>query len=128
MQEARALLHHALQIYESAFGPNHPDLASNYSNLATVESALGDNRGAVALFDRAIEIQERLVNQAGRWELAHDLAILHANLGIVQRDAGELVGARANLHRGHELQEIGLQSDPSVPFIKNVTGHFKTSH
>ena len=35
---------------------------------------LGDKRGAVALYEQAIEIRERLVNQEGRRELAGDLA------------------------------------------------------
>ena len=39
--------------------------------------ALGDNQAAVGLFDRAIEIRERLVNVEGRRELADDLANLH---------------------------------------------------
>ena len=40
---------------------------------------LGDNRAAVGLYDRAIEILERLVNVEGRRELANDLATLYMN-------------------------------------------------
>ena len=40
---------------------------------------LGDNRAAVGLYDRAIEIRERLVNVEGRRELANDLATLYGN-------------------------------------------------
>jgi len=34
-------------------------------NKAVTVSALGDNRGAVSLYDQAIAILERLVNQEG---------------------------------------------------------------
>ena len=42
---------------------------------------LGDNRAAVGLYDRAIEIRERLVNVEGRRELANDLATLYIEQG-----------------------------------------------
>ena len=38
-------------------------LAMAYMNKAVALSALGDKRGAVALYDRAIEIRERLVSR-----------------------------------------------------------------
>ena len=44
-------------------------------NKANAVRALGDNHGAVALYDQAIAIRERLVNQEGRRELANDLAL-----------------------------------------------------
>ena len=43
-------------------------------NKAIAVRNLGDNRAAVALYDRAIEIRERLVNVEGRHELANELA------------------------------------------------------
>ena len=52
-----------------------------YLNKADAVSALGDNRGAVALYDQAIAIRERLVNQEGRRELVGDLAQLKAYRG-----------------------------------------------
>ena len=39
-------------------------------NKANAVRALGDHRAAVELFDQAIAIRERLVNQEGRRELA----------------------------------------------------------
>lgn len=43
-------------------------------NKAVAVRALGDNRAAVELCDRAIAIRERLVHQDSRRELAGDLA------------------------------------------------------
>ena len=43
-------------------------------NKGIAVKILGDNRAAVGLYDRAIEIRERLVNVEGRRELAKDLA------------------------------------------------------
>jgi hypothetical protein len=43
-------------------------------NKANALSGLGDKRGAVTLYDQAIAIRDRLVNQEGRRELQGDLA------------------------------------------------------
>ena len=45
-----------------------------YMNKAIAVRDLGDNRQRSVLYERAIEILERLVNVEGRRELANDLA------------------------------------------------------
>ena len=47
------------------------------SEAAFVHETADDSSGALALYDRAIEIRERLVNVEGRRELANDLATLY---------------------------------------------------
>ena len=62
----------------SRVGANWPTTSATlYMNKANAVRILGDNRAAVALYDRAIEIRERLVNVEGRRELANDLATLY---------------------------------------------------
>jgi hypothetical protein len=58
-------------------------------NKAIAVSTLGDDRGAVALYDQAIAIRERLVNQEGRRELVGDLARLKTYRGEILITLGE---------------------------------------
>jgi TPR repeat protein len=62
-------------------------------NKACVVCSLGDNRGAVALYDRAIDIWGRLVNGEGRRELANDLAAAYMNKASEVSDLGDNHGA-----------------------------------
>ena len=49
------------------------DLATLCHDAASVHETVDDSSGALALYDRAIMIRERLVNVEGRGELANDL-------------------------------------------------------
>ena len=60
-------------------------MANCYMNKAIAVTALGNNRGAVELYDRAIEIRERLVHEEGRRELANDLAWCYKDKAIAVR-------------------------------------------
>ena len=71
-------------------------------NKALAVSALGDNRAAVGLYDRAIEIRERLVHQEGRWELANDLAMAYMNKAIAVSALGDHRAALALYDRAIE--------------------------
>ena len=64
-------------------------LAAAYMNKASAVSVLGDKITAVALYDRAIEIRERLVNRIGRSEVADDLATAYMNKAVAVRDMGD---------------------------------------
>ena len=64
-------------------------LAWVYERKANAVSDVGDVRGAVVLYDQAIAIRERLVNQEGRRELVGDLARLKAYRGETLIALGE---------------------------------------
>ena len=67
-----------------------PDqLAGTYHNKASAVHALGNYRAAVELYDRAIKIRERLVNQEGRRELANDLAATYTSKAHAVGDIGD---------------------------------------
>ena len=55
------------------------DLARVFYNAANVHVTIDDVSGALALYDRAIEIRERLVNVEGRRVLANALASFYIN-------------------------------------------------
>jgi serine/threonine protein kinase len=73
----------ARRIYERLIKGGRKDLADGLAALcqqaAFVHGTSGDSSGALALFEQAIEIHERLVNVEGRRDLADDLARLYAN-------------------------------------------------
>jgi tetratricopeptide (TPR) repeat protein len=56
---------------------------------ANTEHALGDARSAVAPFDRAIALYERLINDEGRPELARDLAATFTSKALAMRARGD---------------------------------------
>jgi hypothetical protein len=64
-------------------------------NKATAVSALGDERAAVALYDQAIAIRERLVLREGRSELQGDLARVVAGRAETLLRLGDRQRARA---------------------------------
>jgi len=68
-------------------------------NKAIHVEDLGDRRGAVALYDRAIAILEPLVEQDGRRELKGNLAKALAYRARTQLWLGEIGLARADARR-----------------------------
>ena len=68
-------------------------------------TALGDNWGAVALFDQAIGIFERLVNQEGRCELANNLASVYQNKAVTLKVLGDNSGAVALYDQAIKIRE-----------------------
>jgi tetratricopeptide (TPR) repeat protein len=58
---ARAAYERALAIDERAFGPDHPNVATDVNNLGSVLQDLGDLAGARAAFERALRILEKFL-------------------------------------------------------------------
>src|SRR5262249_6937269 len=57
---ARLLYMRALAIREQVLGPEHPDTAKSYNDLALLLRAQGDLTGARPLFERALAIREKV--------------------------------------------------------------------
>jgi tetratricopeptide (TPR) repeat protein len=81
------------------------DLANLCNNAAFVHETADDSSGALALYDRAIEILERVVNSEGRHELANDLAGLYQNKAVAVGDLGDYRAAVALYDRAIEICE-----------------------
>ena len=58
-------------------------------NKANAVYGLGDMRSAATLYDQAIAIRERLINEEGGRELANDLAMAYMNKAIAVCDFRE---------------------------------------
>jgi DNA-binding SARP family transcriptional activator/tetratricopeptide (TPR) repeat protein len=105
---ARTALERALAIDERALGPEHPDVASDLSNLSLVLWNLGDLTGARAALERALAIDER--------DLGPDhpyISIDLNNLGLVLKALGDLAGARAAFERALAIDEQAHGPDHS---------------
>src|SRR5206468_10236144 len=74
-------------------------------NKAVAVEDLGDNRAAVGLYDRTIEIRERLVNVEGQRELANGLATAYMNKGNAVKNLADNRAAVGLYDRAIEIRE-----------------------
>jgi tetratricopeptide (TPR) repeat protein len=104
--EARELLRRAIAIQEKVFGPDHPNLAGFYNNLALLEHYLGNLTDARELLQRAIAVGEKAMEPD-----YPTLAIRYSNLAMVESDIGNLIEARNLARRAIDIQEKIFQPD-----------------
>jgi len=105
--QAKAVLERALAIDEAAFGPHHPNVATDV-NL----------EGARAHYERALAIDEAAFGP-DHPNVARDVN----NLGSVLRDLGDLDGARAAYQRALSIDEAAFGPDhPNVATDVNNLG------
>ncbi len=113
--KAKIVFEKTLAIGETAYGANHPVVATRLNNLGLVLKALGDLEGARAHYERALAIDETAYG-ANHPEVATDLN----NLGLVLQALGDLEGARAHLERALAiLREFLVEEHPSVVTVRN---------
>jgi tetratricopeptide (TPR) repeat protein len=78
-------------MFESLSPEERPEgLAAAYQAMANVLAQAGNLPAAISLYDKSLDIAERLVNQENRWELAEDLAGLYHGKASATFDAGKL--------------------------------------
>ena len=136
--EAEPLYRRALEIWESALGPWHPDVAAGLGNLADFYHERGREAGAETLYRRALAIEEKVfgpdspqaaVTAANLAQVCHargrnseseklyrrSLAVLERSFGPddrrVQRvwiDYAALLGPAGRRGRGGKAQAEGL--------------------
>lgn len=87
---ARECLERAVKLYEAAYRPYYPKVATVVNNLGNVLQDLGDLEGARVAFERALQIDAKIYG-TDHPKVAIDIN----NLGLVLRDLGDLEGARA---------------------------------
>jgi tetratricopeptide (TPR) repeat protein len=115
---ARAAYERALAIDEAAFGPDHPNVATDVNNLGGVLRDLGKLAGALAAYERALAIDEAAFGPDHR-NVARDVN----NLGRVLNDLGDLAGARAAYERALAIDEAAFGPDhPKVAIRVNNLG------
>jgi tetratricopeptide (TPR) repeat protein len=111
---ARQAYERALRIDEDAFGPDHPNVATDVNNLGLVLKDQGDLAGARQTFERALRIDEAAFGP-DHPEVATDVN----NLGMVLQDLGDLAGARQAYERALAILEKFLSPDhPNIQIVK----------
>jgi tetratricopeptide (TPR) repeat protein len=82
----------ARRMYERLIKAGRKDLENELATLchhaAFVHETSDDSSGTVALYDRAIEIRERLVNVEGQRELSDDLVTVYVNKALAVSHLG----------------------------------------
>lgn len=134
--EAIPLAERALQIRETALGPNHPDVANSLNNLAALYEAQGLYTDAEPLYKRALAIYEKtfgannpnvataLNNLARLYEIQGRYAdaetLLKRSLAINEKARGsntaEVLNNLANLY-----QDEGRYADAEPLFKRSLT-------
>jgi tetratricopeptide (TPR) repeat protein len=115
---ARAAFERALRMDEAAFGPDHPQVATDVNNLGLALRDLGDLAGARQAFERALRIWEAALGSEHP-----QVATAVNNLGSVLHALGDLAGARAAYERALRIWEAALGSEhPQVATAVNNLG------
>lgn len=102
-EEAERLLRHALEVLTRELGPDHPEVAGAWNNLA---STLSDLDEAAAAYSRALEAKERTL---GKMHPA--LAITLNNLAVNARKRGRVDEAERLYRRALEILEGRVEPD-----------------
>ena len=117
--EAAELFVQALRIAETAYGPDHPDVATRLNNLALILRDLGEPEQARPLAERALHIDETTHG------LDHPaVAIDLSNLAVILQDLGQLEQARPLAERAVHIAENRFdQNHPRVRLYRdNLAG------
>ena len=99
------------RIDERAYGPDHPNVASDVNNLGSVLQALGDLAGARAAYERALRIDERAYGPD------------HPDVATRRQQPGECAAGPGRPGRGAGGVRAGpapSTSGPTAPTIPNV--------
>ena len=99
----------ARRVYERLVKGGREDLKNDLATLchdaAFVHETADDSSGALAVYDQAIEIRERLVNVERRRELANDLAMLYMNKANAVGNLGNELAAVRLYDQAIEIRE-----------------------
>ncbi len=116
--EARAAYERALKVAETAYGADHPDVATRLNNLGNVLHDLDDLAGARDCFERALKIDEAAFGPDHP-----KVAVRANNLGSVLRALGDPARARDCLERALLIDETAFGSaHPNVAIDLNNLG------
>ena len=106
LKAARCFASLALTLRLQTLGPQHPDVATSYNNLATVLGYQGDLKQAKEYHERALDIRLQKLGPQHP-----DVATSYRDLATVLRDQGDLKQAKEYHERALDirLQTLGPQ-------------------
>jgi len=106
LSEAEPLMRRALEIDEKAYGPEHPDVATDLNNLALLLKNTNRLSEAEPLMRRALHIDEKALGPEHP-----DVAIDLNNLALLLQDTNRLSEAEPLMRRALEIREKALGPD-----------------
>jgi tetratricopeptide (TPR) repeat protein len=116
--QALPLLCDALAIHEKALGPEHPNTATNLTNLALLLKDQGDYAGARPLYERALASFEKALGP----EHLYTARSLN-DLALLLQAQGDYAGARPLYERALAIREKALGPEhPSTAIVLNSLG------
>jgi len=96
------------------------DLSTLLINKAFVHNSVDDIPGAIAMYDKAIEIWERLVHKEGRTELANNLATVYLNKAIAVMGLGDNRAAVEMYDKAIEIWERLVHKEGRTELANNL--------
>ncbi|XP_046863552.1 kinesin light chain 1-like [Xenia sp. Carnegie-2017] len=105
-EKAKDFYERAMKIETKAFGPDHVNIATTYSNLGTVYSKMGEYEKAKDFYERAIEIETKAFGPDHV-----NIAIRYNNLGSVYSKMGEYEKAKDFYERAIEIETKAFGPD-----------------
>ncbi len=123
-----AAYHEARRMYERLVKSGRKDLANELATVchwaAFVHETADDSSGALALYDKAIEIRERLINVEGRRELANDLATLYNEKANAVVRLGNNRAAVGLYDRAIEILERLVNAEGRIELAGDLAGSY----
>ena len=105
-KEALSFYERALQVFQKIFPADHPQLASSYSNIASVYKNTGKYSQALSFYERAFEILRRSLPANHTY-----LAISYNNIASVYDNRGEYAKALSFYERALEILRESLPAN-----------------
>ncbi|CAN0225903.1 unnamed protein product [Scytosiphon promiscuus] len=105
---AEPCLRRSLEIHEKMLGPDHPEVATDLSNLAEVLQDNGEIEHAEPLHRRALEIRLRHLGPEH-----NDVAFSLHNLSLVYRARGDHKEAARYMARANDIWEMAYPKPPA---------------
>jgi len=121
LAEAEPLMRRALEIDEASFGPEHPEVAADLSNLAMLLQATNRLAEAEPLMRRALAIV-----QASFGPHHPNVAIRLSNLALLLQDTNRLAEAEPLMRRAVSiLVSFGRGTGHEHPHLRGMIGSYR---
>jgi tetratricopeptide (TPR) repeat protein len=105
-EEAVEFYEKSIKIEQKIFSPNHPDLATSYSNIGLVYTNMGKYPQALSYYEKALEILQKTLP-----ENHPDLATSYNNIGGVYDNMGEYPKALSYYEKALEIYQKTLPAN-----------------
>ena len=112
--DAQAAIEEAIQLSESAYGKDHPDIGRDANIYASILQAQGKNEAALAQFRRALRVDTR---SFGKYH--PEVGLTLNNMGVLYAEMGRLDKARQCLEEARGI--LAQCSNESHPYWQQVT-------